>query len=536
MSFFIKKLNSNNSNSFNILSDYMLIIIVVLLPFLIFGQQQINPDSALVMTLAKINGTAISLDLAVNLALENATIVHEARAAFEAAVGNLRSKKGEFDPELFIETELRKDDHPTASPFSGASVLSTDESSASAGTRMRLPIGTEIEASLNASRFKTNSAFSSLNPQYNSFGSISFRQPLLAGFGPAARRELAVAKKKYDASKSRYDYTVLQVRASVEVLYWELYTAERDYAVQQLIREQAQALLQEAQTRAKAGLVGPNQVANAQVFLAEQELNLLDREEQMDRVSDQLSSLIGKRPEAGYPRFITIEEPPLEFPIEPIETIVEKALKNNYELHAVKSDVESVRAHARAAHWDKLPTLDFLGSIGGSGLSGEGRDVIFVSDTLRSTLSGNMIDALHQVTRRDFPNWSLGLQLTVPIGLRSRSGEYQRMQAEVIRAEQQYLAAANSLEEDVRANNRALMNGAQRLQIARTGVDAAQEQVRIGLIEFRNGRSTAFELVRLGADFAAAQKRYSEALVRTAKAAAFLKLLTSGEYPSSVTN
>jgi outer membrane protein TolC len=66
-------------------------------------------------------------------------------------------------------------------------------------------------------------------------------------------------------------------------------------------------------------------------------------------------------------------------------------------------------------------------------------------------------------------------------------------------------------------------------------VDASQEQVRIGLIEYRNGRTTAFELVRLGADLAAAQQRYSEALVRTAKAAAELRHLTSGAYPEEET-
>jgi hypothetical protein len=50
--------------------------------------------------------------------------------------------------------------------------------------------------------------------------------------------------------------------------------------------------------------------------------------------------------------------------------------------------------------------------------------------------------------------------------------------------------------------------------------------LRIGTVEFHNGRSTAFELVRLGADLAVAQRRYSEALVRAAKAAATLKQLT----------
>jgi outer membrane protein TolC len=80
------------------------------------------------------------------------------------------------------------------------------------------------------------------------------------------------------------------------------------------------------------------------------------------------------------------------------------------------------------------------------------------------------------------------------------------------------------------------MNGSRRLDAARTGVDAAEEQVRIGLIEYRNGRTTAFELVILGADFAQSQRRYSQALVRTAKAAAELRRLTSGAYPEGSVN
>ena len=85
----------------------------------------------------------------------------------------------------------------------------------------------------------------------------------------------------------------------------------------------------------------------------------------------------------------------------------------------------------------------------------------------------------------------------------------------------------------MRQSYRELNNGQRRLKAAREGVQAAQEQVRIGLIEFQNGRSTAFELVRLGADFAAAQQRYSQALVRSAKAAATLKQLTSGAYDAT---
>jgi outer membrane protein TolC len=100
-------------------------------------------------------------------------------------------------------------------------------------------------------------------------------------------------------------------------------------------------------------------------------------------------------------------------------------------------------------------------------------------------------------------------------------------------AEQQYIQQGRELEEEVRSSYRDLFHGQRRLKAARQGVTAAAEQVRIGLIEFQNGRTTAFELVRLGEDFAVAQQRYSDALVRSAKAAASLRQLTSGAYPGA---
>jgi outer membrane protein TolC len=161
--------------------------------------------------------------------------------------------------------------------------------------------------------------------------------------------------------------------------------------------------------------------------------------------------------------------------------------------------------------------------------------VIFGEDTLRTNRSGSFGDALSQATNREFPSWSVGIQVSIPIGLREGLGEQDRLEAEVMAAEQRKLEISRLIEQQVRANYRELLHGNRRIEVAREGVDAAGEQVRIGVIEYRNGRTTAFELVRLGADFAVAQERYSRALVRTARAAATLTQLTSGRYPASPT-
>jgi outer membrane protein TolC len=177
-----------------------------------------------------------------------------------------------------------------------------------------------------------------------------------------------------------------------------------------------------------------------------------------------------------------------------------------------------------------LPKLDLVVSIGGNGLAGSAQDVIFNGVTYQTTRGGPLGDALSQSLKRQFPTWAVGAEFSLPILFRTGLGEEERLDAEVVIAEQRLVQLSRMLEEDVRASCRELFNGKRRLEAAREGVAAAQEQVRIGLVEFQNGRSTAFELVRLGADFAVAQQRYSQALVRSAKAAAHLRQLTSGAY------
>jgi outer membrane protein TolC len=193
--------------------------------------------------------------------------------------------------------------------------------------------------------------------------------------------------------------------------------------------------------------------------------------------------------------------------------------------------VEAVRVRERAARWDALPALDVFGSIGGSGLAGRGRTVVFGGDTLTTTLDTGFGQSWAQVRDRDFPTWNAGIRVSLPIGLREGRGERDRLRGEVARARALHEAARRGLEEEVRAAHRELVNAERRRAAARSGVDASLEQVRIGLLEYNAGRTTAFELVRLGADLATAQQRLSQALVRTAKAAAELRRLTAGGYP-----
>ncbi len=490
-----------------------------------------QPDSALAVTLAGIEGAPLALPDAVRLGLEATSAVREARAGLEAAQEAVGRERGSFDPTLFADLTRRSDDRLTASAFSGAPVLKTRETIASGGASVHLPIGTDLSATLNAQRTTTNSSFASLNPQYDAFAGLTIRQPLLKGFGPAANQDFRSTQRILDAARAGYLDAVLGARADIESTYWNLYAAERDLAVQELIFERAQALLVETRTRATAGLVGPSATASARVFAAEQEQAVLDREEDLDLISDRLATLIGVRPPGGQRRWRPTESPSTDVAVLPADSLVALAIQRNPGLAALRAASESVRALERGAAWDALPQVDLVGSIGGSGLSGTGRDVIFGSDTLRAESKGDLGESLRQVRSRDYPSWSAGIRFSMPLLLRDGRGERDRLRAETRRADEVTVATERAIEERVRAAHRALVHAGQRLAAAREGVDASQEQVRIGLVEYRNGRSTAFEIVRLGADLASAQQRYSRALVRAAQATAEIRYLTAEDPP-----
>ncbi len=488
-----------------------------------------NPDSALSVALDAIEGSPITLNEAIQAALNGgSTVAQSAAAAFAAAQGTHRREVGAFDPELFFTGTKLKEDQPTASPFAGANPLQTETTVGIGGARILLPFGTDISATLNGSRFETNSAFATVNPQYDANGRIAVRQPLLKGLGPGTGSEAKATKRESEAAKARYDDVVLGVQAIVEQTYWDLYAAERDLAVIRLIRDQATALTTQAELRARSGLVGPNDVANARVFLAEQEQSVLDREEDLDKISDRLASLIGRRPPGGAPRYRPTDDPPAQFPIEPEDSVVARALRDNRAIHARERDLAAARARVQGAAWNRLPQLDFIGTLGGRGLSG--------TDTIPTNTDGNFSDAASQVTGRDFPTWSAGLQVSIPIFLREGRGEYDRLRGEADQAEQDLATARLALADDVRSAYRALVRASKRFEAAQNGADASRDQVRIGVLQYNSGRTTAFELVRLGADLATAQQRYSQALVRTAKAESALRFLTSSGYAASTTN
>src|SRR5512139_3830296 len=77
-----------------------------------------RPDSALAQAVREMPGAPLPLTEAVAAALEEASIVRDARAAMMAARGALKRERGAFDPSLFTDAIKSGEDVVNTNPFS----------------------------------------------------------------------------------------------------------------------------------------------------------------------------------------------------------------------------------------------------------------------------------------------------------------------------------------------------------------------------------------------------------------------------------
>jgi outer membrane protein TolC len=482
------------------------------------------PDTSYAAGLPEPETLGLTLDQAQRLAAANSPSARAAVAALRSARGARMKEAGAFDPVFFGGEEQVSTDSPVTSPFAGSQVRAR---SLSGGLAWLSPLGTGINVSFSQVRTETNAPFSTLPRERRARARADFVQPLWHGFGPtAARGELRAADREVEAAREALAAATLDLAADVENAYWELYAAERRLAVQRLLRQRAAVFLRDQLLRGRAGVVGPGAVAIARTFLAEQETALLDARLRAAAASDRLGQVMGSRPE-GEALYRSLDEPGAPPPVEPLGTVLARALGTNPSLRAARADSAAAHARARSAAWNAWPTLEAFGGYGASGLAGTGRQIVFGNDTVGTVFDTDFGEAWSQVGDRDYPDWNFGLRVRMPIGWRADRGERERQRGTYERASEALRAQRLALESALRAAHREADIGGRELDAARTLVTAAEEQTRIARLEYQAGRGTAYDLVNLEADLAGARLRETEVRVRIARAATELRRLTT---------
>jgi outer membrane protein TolC len=466
---------------------------------------------------------ALTLREAVLIGLENNPGIEVNRLEPYRTAEETRREQAIFDPLLTGEfaKDFLKDPRGTPqTPFS-TPVLVTRNRDYNLSIAKLLRSGAQFEMSFLNNRFVSNLPNQVLAPQYRPRLEFSLAQPLLRDFGLGLTTIfIRIAENREGISLFDYQARLMQLIQRITEAYWGVVFARENLAVQKKGVELAQALLTEAEAKARSGVVPPVNVVEAQAEKARREEFVIAAENDLDIARKTLSLTIHLNPQETFlPRPIEPTESP-SVRAEPVaqSSSLERAITARSELLASRLTIENQTLQVRYAENQLLPRLDLKASTGLTGIAGDLRPGTV------NPFPGDYGRALDRLGSADFYDYSVGVELQIPLGNAQAKSDFARTRIELdqARARHRDLVAQITLEVaravgDVKTNF-------ERIQSTRLARALAEENLRAQRQRFEVGLVTQTDVIDFQSRVLNAQVAELRAIIDYNNALARLKL------------
>jgi len=378
--------------------------------------------------------------------------------------------------------------------------------------------GTYFQFSVSASHLKYNSPSFTLNPFTQGNADFQITQNLLQGFGrPVLGRNIRVSKNNEKVSNLQFKQQVITTVSAVLNLYWDLVSFNADLKARKDELSTAQALFEDNKKQVQIGTLAPIEVtrAEAQVYASEQDLlisqtNLLQQETVLKNA---ISRNGVANPEIADVHIVPLDtiQVPLQEDIPTIEQLVQQALAKRIEIAQDKINIDSQQINLKAIRNGLKPTLQLFGELTNNGLAGSAN--YLAPGTVAPTyLTGGAGTLFGEILRRDYPNYSAGVSLNIPLRNRAAKSDYVTSALEERQAELSLQKAVNQVRVDVQ-------NALIGLRQARVRYDSAvkarilqQQTLDADRKKYTLGASTVFQVVQDQQTLAAAQSTEQQSL------------------------
>jgi len=365
---------------------------------------------------------------------------------------------------------------------------------------------------------KVNSAFYSLNPYTNADLDLTVTQNLLNGFGRAVNtRNIKVQKNQLKVTDLQFKQQVITTVTAALNIYWDLVSFTEDLKARQAALETAQQLLDNNRKQVQIGTLAEIEVtrAQSQLFTARQDLlisqtNLLQQETILKNV---LSRAGVATTDLNNVHVVPIDSfsIPEKDDLKPVEELVAAALNARAEIETDKINLDSNKINLVGIRNSLKPTLQAFGELTNNGLSGDATAFAAAQGGV-PVFAGGFGSALGQIFRRNYPNYSAGFSLNIPLRNRAAQSDYATSMLELRQNELNLQKQINQVRVDVQ-------NAVIGIQQARARYVAAVEARKLSQQTFDGdkrkyelGASTAYQVVQDQRDLASAQSSEVQAM------------------------
>lgn len=423
---------------------------------------------------------------------------------FDLAVADttIEGRSGIFDPTLTAGINGDYTKSPSTSALEGANIPESRNTRFNLGIGSLLPTGTQVSLNASTNRSETNNDFASINPSWYSSLTASVTQPLLDGFGTLVNRSgIVIAQNARGQTALGFESNVVGVLQTVEQAYWDLAAARAAISVREQSLELAQRLLDETHERVKVGTSAPIDLVQSEASVASRKQDLIVARNQAGNAEDALKAVLGFDDPAEWLVRLEVSEDYESDRLHPeLAKAISAGLSSRPEILQQELGLEIYDLNVRLARNQTLPSLDLSARYGYSGIGGTERD----TNPLPEAKSG-VGDSFDQIGRFDFPNWSLGVSLSVPLGNHDAKATVAQRRWEKRQAETQLKALQQRIIREVRVAVRALEDGGANIDAAMASLELAQRNLEAEQTKFQNGLSTNYQVLQIQDDLAGAQ-------------------------------
>lgn len=384
--------------------------------------------------------------------------------------------------------------------------------------------GTNVSMDFNNTHLSSNIPRAEINPFYTSNIGFTVNQSLLRGFGMAVNnRQIRIAKNEITAADLVFRQQVISTVSQIINIYWDLVSYTEDVKVKKQALALAEKLLSDNKKQVEIGTLAPIEIVRAEAEVARNQQDVTVSETRLLQQETVLKNALSRTgvssPSVADARVVatdTIKIPEQE-EIQPIQDLVSLAMSKRPDIEQTRVSIESSRIGLEGSKSQLKPQLDLQASMRNNGLAGAINSVGAgtipgFAPQANPYFLGGYGSALGQVFRRNFPDYSVGFQLSIPINNRQARADMANDLLRLRQAELREQAQKNQIRVEVQ-------NALIALQQARAGYQSAMksrvfaeqtldaEQKKYGL-----GASTIFLVIQAQRDLAVAQANEVTAL------------------------
>lgn len=424
-----------------------------------------------------------------------------------------------LDPSLFALASFQHASIPQSNTFLiGTDALVQDTRSFQVQYSQNWDFGLTAQVTFASSHFHVNSNFFSLNPYTSGDLDLQVTQNLLQGFGRAVNgRNIRVQRNNVKVSDLQFKLQVITTVASALNLYWDLISFSDDLRARQQEVAAAQQLLDDNKRQVQIGALAEIEItrAESQLYASQQDLVISQTNLQQQEIVLKNALCRNGISAAGLENIHLVPLDKIEVPasddIRPAQELVNQALANRSEIAEARLNIESNEMNLVGIKNSLKPTLQAFAELTNNALTGELTAAGAGSGGVEY-LAGGYGNLLAQIARRNFPNYSAGFSLNIPLRNRAAQSDYATSQLELRQNQLNLRKNVNQVTVDVQ-------NAVIGLQQARARYDAAnrarvlqQQTVQGDQRRYALGATTVFQVIQDQRDLASSEGSESQAM------------------------